>query len=118
VRNPDHWNRRNVLESLCSTLAFLSDDDYVFEFEKATNPVPFEDYLELSDDGSADCGRSKQNTCSFMRTPRMMPTHSPKSTCAWPGGWARNEDLARSGASDPHVILHHRIAAGVATFDP
>ena len=24
VRNPDHWNRRNVLESLCSTLSFLS----------------------------------------------------------------------------------------------
>ena len=53
VRNPNHWNDRNVLESLCSTLSFLSEDDYAFEFEKATNAVPFEDYLELSDDGSA-----------------------------------------------------------------
>ena len=30
----------------------------------------------------------------------------------------RDEDLARSGAGDPHVILHHRVAAGVAMFDP
>ena len=30
----------------------------------------------------------------------------------------RDEDLARSGAGDPHVILHHRVAAGVALFDP
>ena len=51
VRNPDHWNHRSVLEPLCSTLSFLSEDDYAFEFEKATNPVPFQDYLELDDDG-------------------------------------------------------------------
>jgi hypothetical protein len=30
----------------------------------------------------------------------------------------RDEDLARFGAGDPHVILHHRGAAGVAMFDP
>ena len=30
----------------------------------------------------------------------------------------RDENLARSGAGDPHVILHHRVAAGVAMFDP
>ena len=54
-----------------------------------------------------------------MRTPPMTPTHSPKSTCAWPGGMdERDEDLARSGAGDPHVILHHCVAAGVAMFDP
>jgi hypothetical protein len=51
VRNPDHWNHRSVLEPLCSTLSFLSEDDYAFEFEKATNPVPFQDYLEFGDDG-------------------------------------------------------------------
>jgi len=28
IRNPGHWNRRNVLEALCSTLSFLSDDNY------------------------------------------------------------------------------------------
>jgi 7-cyano-7-deazaguanine synthase in queuosine biosynthesis len=51
VRNPDHWNHRSVLEPLCSTLSFLSEDDYAFEFEKATNPVPFQNYLEFGDDG-------------------------------------------------------------------
>ena len=33
-------------------------------------------------------GRSKQNTCITVRTPPMMPMHWPKSTWAWPGGWA------------------------------
>ena len=53
VRNPDHWNHRSVLEPLCSTLSFLSEDDYAFEFEKATNPPPFQDYLELGAAGGA-----------------------------------------------------------------
>ena len=35
VRNPNHWNNRKVLEPLCSTLSFLSEDEYAFEFEKA-----------------------------------------------------------------------------------
>ena len=30
----------------------------------------------------------------------------------------RDEDHAQSGAGDPHVILHHRVAADVAMFDP
>jgi hypothetical protein len=30
----------------------------------------------------------------------------------------RHEGLARPGAGDPNVILHHRIAARVALFDP
>ena len=51
VRNPGHWNRRNVLEALCSTLSFLSDDNYTFQFEKATNPVPIQNYLEFGGDG-------------------------------------------------------------------
>jgi hypothetical protein len=54
VRNSDHWNRRNVSEPLCKTLSFLSEDDYTFEFEKATNPVPLQDYLKFGDDGEAD----------------------------------------------------------------
>src|SRR3984893_5568875 len=37
---------------------------------------------------------------SFIRTPPMTPMHSPKSTCAWPGGWASGtkttRDLARA----------------------
>jgi 7-cyano-7-deazaguanine synthase in queuosine biosynthesis len=47
VRNPNHWNNRKVLEPLCHMLAFLSEDDYAFEFEKAANPAPLDKYLEL-----------------------------------------------------------------------
>jgi 7-cyano-7-deazaguanine synthase in queuosine biosynthesis len=54
VRNPGHWNRRNVSEALCSTLSFLSDDNYTFEFEKATHPVPFQNYLEFSGDSGVE----------------------------------------------------------------
>jgi hypothetical protein len=50
VRNPAFWNRRKVSDALCSALEFLSEDDYAFEFEKATSPVPFQEYLELSED--------------------------------------------------------------------
>jgi Queuosine biosynthesis protein QueC len=53
VRNPNHWNNRRVLEPLCDTLAFLSEDDYAFEFEKATNPAPLDKYLELGGDDAA-----------------------------------------------------------------
>jgi 7-cyano-7-deazaguanine synthase in queuosine biosynthesis len=60
VRNPDHWNGRTVLEPLRSTLSFLSDDDYTFEFEQATNPVPFQDYLEFGDDDSAASFRADE----------------------------------------------------------
>ena len=54
VRNPGHWNRRNVLETLCFTLSFLSDDNYTFHFEKATNPAPIQNYLEFG--GESDTG--------------------------------------------------------------
>jgi hypothetical protein len=50
VRNPDHWNNRKLLESLCDTLGFLSEDKYAFEFEKATDPAPLDNYLELIGD--------------------------------------------------------------------
>jgi 7-cyano-7-deazaguanine synthase in queuosine biosynthesis len=60
VRNPDHWNHRSVLEPLCSTLSFLSEDDYAFEFEKATNPPPFQDYLEFGDDGGGAAFRADE----------------------------------------------------------
>ena len=52
VRNPDHWNGRDVLESLCSTLSFLSEDEYAFEFEKAVDPPSFQDYLDFGDSGA------------------------------------------------------------------
>jgi hypothetical protein len=44
---------------------------------------------------ASDCGRSKQKTCSFIRTPPMTPMHSPKSTWAWPGGWASGMKTSR-----------------------
>jgi 7-cyano-7-deazaguanine synthase in queuosine biosynthesis len=50
VRNPAFWSRHNVSDALCSTLAFLSEDDFGFEFEKAKGPVLFQDYLGLGDD--------------------------------------------------------------------
>jgi hypothetical protein len=54
VRNPGNWNRRGVSEALCSTLSFLSDDNYTFEFEKAAHPVPFQSCLEFSGDSGAE----------------------------------------------------------------
>jgi len=53
VRNPNHWNNRKVLEPLCDALAFLSEDDYAFEFEQASHPAPLDRYLELSGDNAA-----------------------------------------------------------------
>jgi hypothetical protein len=53
LRNPNHWSNRKVLEPLCDTLSFLSEDDYAFEFEKATHAAPLDKYLELSGDDAA-----------------------------------------------------------------
>jgi hypothetical protein len=53
VRNPDHWSDQRVLEPLCDSLSFLSDDNYAFEFEKATDPAPLAKYLDLSGDDAA-----------------------------------------------------------------
>jgi hypothetical protein len=50
VRHPDHWSHPKVLEPLCDAISFLSEDDYEFEFEKATNPAELANYLELSED--------------------------------------------------------------------
>ena len=50
VRRPDHWSHPKVLGPLCDAVSFLSEDDYEFEFEKATNPTELANYLELSED--------------------------------------------------------------------
>ena len=50
VRHPGHWNDPKVLAPLCDAISFLSDDDYEFEFQEATNPVELANYLELSED--------------------------------------------------------------------
>jgi hypothetical protein len=51
-------------------------------------------------------GGSKQNTCSFMRTPPMMPTHSLKYNLHVAGRMGERDDL------------HSHVAAGKAVFDP
>ena len=49
VRNPDFWNSAQVQETLCSTLGFLSDDQYSFDFVKLDQDHQFQDYLEFND---------------------------------------------------------------------
>ncbi|KRG85623.1 7-cyano-7-deazaguanine synthase [Stenotrophomonas sp. CW117] len=49
VRNPDFWNSAEVQEPLCSTLGFLSDDQYQFDFVKLDQDHQFQEYLEFND---------------------------------------------------------------------
>src|SRR5262249_2369676 len=53
VRKPDHWSHKRILETLRDTLSFISEDEYVFEFEKATDPIPLVKYLDFSEDDDA-----------------------------------------------------------------
>ena len=53
VRDADHWSSPTVVDLLRSTLSFLSDDDYDFEFEKVASPASFQDYLTLGEDSGA-----------------------------------------------------------------
>lgn len=47
VREPDHWSQAKIVGMLRSTLSFLSDDDYEFEFEVAAEPPPRESYFDF-----------------------------------------------------------------------
>lgn len=51
VRKPALWERPDVMEGLCATLGFLSDDCYRFSFWQLDQPPPFQDYLDLAADG-------------------------------------------------------------------
>ena len=51
VRNPDFWNGEEIQQALCSTLGFLSDDSYHFEFTKLKEAQAFQGYLDFNDDG-------------------------------------------------------------------
>lgn len=51
VRNPDFWSGAEVQNCLCSTLGFLSDDSYHFDFMKLRSAPPFQGYLDLNADG-------------------------------------------------------------------
>jgi hypothetical protein len=48
VRNPAFWKNASVLGPLVSTLSFLSEDEYHFDFETLTQDHPFESYLEFN----------------------------------------------------------------------
>jgi len=47
VRKPALWKKASVLNQLVTTLSFLSEDEYQFEFEELTKDHPFESYLEF-----------------------------------------------------------------------
>ncbi|CAJ0867482.1 7-cyano-7-deazaguanine synthase [Ralstonia mannitolilytica] len=49
VRDPDFWSSAEVQETLCSTLGFLSDDQYEFDFVKLDQDHQFQEYLEFND---------------------------------------------------------------------
>lgn len=49
VRNPDFWSTPQVRDVLCSTLGFLSDDQYQFDFVKLDQEYPFQEYLGFDD---------------------------------------------------------------------
>jgi two-component system KDP operon response regulator KdpE len=84
-------NREN--ESAKVTALDLGADDYVtkpFGIDELARMQKAKDCRLVIDDKNtkgarawchnkaSECGMSKQSTCSFMRTPRMTPTHSPK----------------------------------------
>lgn len=47
VRNPALWKKASVLDPLVTTLSFLSEDEYHFDFEQLAKDHPFESYLEF-----------------------------------------------------------------------
>ena len=49
VRNLDFWWQPEVLETLRSTLGFLSDDNYQFDFVKMDQDHTIQQYLEFND---------------------------------------------------------------------
>lgn len=51
VRNPGFWSGENIQFALSSTLGFLSDDKYHFEFTKSVDAPAFQGYLNFNEDG-------------------------------------------------------------------
>lgn len=47
VRQPEVWNQPAVKDALVSTLSFLSDDNYEFQFERDPDPEPLPSFLEF-----------------------------------------------------------------------
>lgn len=53
VRKPELWSSPPVIEALCETLGFLTEDEYRFEFEQHEAPPPAQEYFEFGDQGEA-----------------------------------------------------------------
>jgi hypothetical protein len=47
VRNPDFWGGADVLQHLTSTLSFLSEDEYHFDFEPLDHEPQIQRYLDF-----------------------------------------------------------------------
>jgi 7-cyano-7-deazaguanine synthase in queuosine biosynthesis len=48
VRQPTFWKKTSILDQLISTLSFLSEDEYHFDFETLTKDRSFENYLKFN----------------------------------------------------------------------
>lgn len=59
VRCPDLWKRSDLLESLRSTLGFLSEDEYMFDFTELQDPPPIQEYINFSKE-STEVGRPEE----------------------------------------------------------
>ena len=53
VRDPDRWQMPAVTEALVRLLAFMSDEDFSFQFERASLPAPGRSYFDFSDQEAA-----------------------------------------------------------------
>jgi hypothetical protein len=49
VRRPDVWSNPEIMEALKETLGLLSEDEFEFEFVRASNSVPLQSYLGFRD---------------------------------------------------------------------
>jgi len=49
VREPDVWNRQDVIDALTGVLGFLTEDDYRFEFVPHAGAPSFDSYLDFGD---------------------------------------------------------------------
>jgi hypothetical protein len=50
VRTPEFWNSPQVMEPLRNTLSFLSEDEYIFDFQPMASPPSFQHYFNFAPD--------------------------------------------------------------------
>lgn len=56
VRNPDLWSSPELTGLLCTTLGFLSEDEYSFEFVKMEDAPPLQQYLHFAEENGNGTG--------------------------------------------------------------